>query len=176
MTTAGVLPGRTITQAIRYRDLGAAVDWLCKAFGFEKNLVVPTDDGQVIYAQLTYGSGMVLLGPVEESEFDNLLIQPEQVSGAETQCCYVVVEDIDAHYARANKAGAELLIPLQSEDYGARRYTCRDLEGHIWNFGTHDPWQGQTPERASSAGMAAARSRSVVPLLLLTLIALGSSA
>ncbi len=131
-----VLPTGTITQAIRYRDLGRAVDWLCDAFGFEKHLVVPEEAGRVIYAQLTYGNGMVLLGPVEASEFDDLLIQPEQISGAETQCCYVVVREIDAHYARAEAAGAPILIPLQGEDYGGRRYTCRDLEGHIWNFGT----------------------------------------
>ena len=36
--------------------------------------------------------------------------------------------------------GAEIVLELKSQDYGSRDFTCRDLEGHIWNFGTYDPW------------------------------------
>jgi uncharacterized glyoxalase superfamily protein PhnB len=31
-------------------------------------------------------------------------------------------------------------MPLKTEDYGGRGYSCRDSEGHLWNFGTYDPW------------------------------------
>jgi len=29
---------------------------------------------------------------------------------------------------------------MAGKDYDRRGFTCRDLEGHIWNFGTYDPW------------------------------------
>lgn len=52
---------------------------------------------------------------------------------------YAVVEDIDVHYARAVAEGAEILRPLADTDYGAREYTARDPEGHLWSFGTYRP-------------------------------------
>jgi uncharacterized glyoxalase superfamily protein PhnB len=50
------------------------------------------------------------------------------------------VDDADAHYARAAAAGAEIVLDIVDEDYGGRGYSCRDPEGHLWNFGTYDPW------------------------------------
>lgn len=55
----------------------------------------------------------------------------------------MVVTDADAHHARAKAAGAEIVIDLVTQDYGGRDYTCRDPEGHIWTFGTYDPWAEQ---------------------------------
>jgi len=66
--------------------------------------------------------------------------QPDEIGGAETQSAYVVVSDADAVYARAKGAGAEIVLVIKDEDYGGRGFSCRDLEGHLWNFGTYDPW------------------------------------
>ena len=60
--------------------------------------------------------------------------------GVGTQSAYVIVEDADAHYARAKAAGAEIVVEIEDQDYGGRLYSCRDPEGHLWNFGTYDPW------------------------------------
>ncbi len=49
------------------------------------------------------------------------------------------VQDIDAHYARACVAGAEIVYPLRQTDYGSREYAARDLEGNLWSFGTYQP-------------------------------------
>ena len=69
----------TIVPARRYRDAPAAIEWLCRAFGFEKHLVVPGPDGTIAHAQLTRGNGMVMLGSVVDSEFGRLMKQ--RVSG-----------------------------------------------------------------------------------------------
>jgi uncharacterized glyoxalase superfamily protein PhnB len=53
------------------------------------------------------------------------------------------VEDADAHHARAVAAGAEVVADLVDQDYGGRGYSCRDPEGHLWNFGTYDPWSDE---------------------------------
>lgn len=55
---------------------------------------------------------------------------------------YVVVADADAHEATAAAAGAEIVMPSEDQAYGGRLYTCRDPEGHVWSFGTYDPWGG----------------------------------
>jgi uncharacterized glyoxalase superfamily protein PhnB len=132
----------TLIPCLRYRDASGAIEWLCRAFGFEKHLVVPNEDGTIAHAQLTFGNGMIMLGSVlkVETEFGRLMKQPDEIGGFETQSAYVVVSDADAVYARAKAAGAEIVIEIKDEDYGGRGFSCRDLEGRLWNFGTYDPW------------------------------------
>jgi uncharacterized glyoxalase superfamily protein PhnB len=141
MSTSATGSAGAVVPTLRYRDLPAAIDWLCKAFGFERHLVVPGDNGSIRYAQLTFNGGMVMLAPVEDSAFDGLMTQPAETGGAETQICYLFVEDANNHYARAKAAGAEIVFDLGDGRSNGRGYSCRDPEGHIWNFGTYDPWR-----------------------------------
>lgn len=132
----------TVIPCLRYRDAPTAIEWLCQTFGFEKHLVVPNQDGTIAHAQLSFGHGMIMLGSVIDSDFGRLMKQPDEIGGAETQTAYVVVSDADALYVRAKAAGARIVLDIKDEDYGGRGFTCRDLEGHLWNFGTYDPWRG----------------------------------
>ncbi|HJZ64039.1 MAG TPA: VOC family protein [Candidatus Acidoferrum sp.] len=132
--------GSTIIPGLRYRNATAAIDWLCKAFGFEQHFVVPGENGTIAHAQLTFGSGMIMLGSVREDDHRFSLQQPDQTNGAETQCPYVVVPDCDAHYARAKSSGAQIVFDIHDEGHGGRGYACRDLESHLWYFGSYDPW------------------------------------
>ena len=51
---------------LRYRDVvQAAIEWLCRAFGFEKHLVVPGEGGTIAHAELSFGNGMIMLGSVK---------------------------------------------------------------------------------------------------------------
>ena len=125
---------------LRYEDAHAAIDWLCEAFGFKKHLVVPADDGGVAHAQLVRGESMVMLGSARDNEFGALCVLAEDAGGS-TQSTYFVVDAVDAHYRQAVAAGAEVVIEIRDEDYGGRGYSCRDPEGHVWNFGTYDPWE-----------------------------------
>jgi uncharacterized glyoxalase superfamily protein PhnB len=132
----------TIIPCLRYRDAPAAIDWLCKVAGFTKHAVYANEDGSIAHAQLTLGGGMLMLGTVDSSTpFGQLMKQPHDIGGCETQSPYVVVQDADAVYAKAKAAGAEILLDIKDEEYGGRGFTCRDLEGRIWNFGTYQPWQ-----------------------------------
>lgn len=137
-TQAAVIP------CLRYRDAPAAIEWLCGAFGLEKHLVVPNDDGTIAHAQLSFGNGMVMLGSVRQddnNEFGRLMKQPDEIGGGQTQSSYMVVNDADAVYASAKAAGARIAMEIKDEDYGGRGFSCFDPEGHLWNFGTYDPWQ-----------------------------------
>ena len=54
--------------------------------------------------------------------------------------CYFIATDADAVYASAKAAGARIAMQIRDEDYGGRGFSCHDLEGHLWSFGTYDPW------------------------------------
>jgi len=109
----------TVIPALRYRDAPEAIEWLCKAFGFEKRLVVPGEPGTIAHAQLVFGNGMIMLGSTRDDEFGRLLKPPSELGGVGSQSACVDIKD---------------------EGYGGRGYACRDLEGHLWYFGTYDPW------------------------------------
>ncbi len=131
-----------VIVGLRYHDAPAAIDWLCRALGFERHLVVPgEEEGNIAHAQLRFGNGMIMLGTANRHSggFDELMTTPRDIGGRNTQSAYVVVEDIDVHYIRAIAAGAEIVMPLEDKDYGGRGYSCRDLEGHVWSFGDYDP-------------------------------------
>lgn len=133
-TTATVIP------CLRYRNAPTAIDWLCDAFGFQRQAVY--QEGEiVVHAQLVFGNGMLMLSSVQPGAWGSNMIQPDEVGGMETQSACVIVNDADAHYARAKAAGAQILIDIADQDYGGRGYGCRDIEGHIWWFGTYDPWK-----------------------------------
>jgi uncharacterized glyoxalase superfamily protein PhnB len=131
----------SVIPALQYKDAKAAIEFLCKAFGFEKNAVYEEPDGSVAHAQLTHGNGMVMLGSVKDSEYSKLLVRPAEAGGV-TMSIYIVVDDADAHFERAKAAGALITREPVTQDYGGRDYTCKDLEGHVWTFGTYDPMAG----------------------------------
>jgi uncharacterized glyoxalase superfamily protein PhnB len=114
---------------LRYRDVAAAVDWLCRTLGFEKYKVVAAVDGTILDARLTFGNDMIVLLPGSARELG--VAQPGK---AEKQSCYLTVDDVDLHYRRAKAAGAEIL-DITDGNRG-RGFSCRDPERHIWNLGT----------------------------------------
>jgi len=129
----------SIIPCMRYRDAPAAIEWLCTTFGFEKQLVVPNEDGSIAHAQLGFGNGMVMLGSVFDTEYGRLLKQPSEIGQFVTQSSYLVVQDADLVYRRVKEMGGQIVLEIKDEDYGGRGFTCRDPEGHIWSVGTYDP-------------------------------------
>jgi uncharacterized glyoxalase superfamily protein PhnB len=129
----------TIIPALHYADAPAAIDFLCRAFGFERKAVYEGEGGTIAHAELTLGNGMVMLGSMKDTEYGKLLVRPRAAGGV-TMGVYVIVEDPDAHFARAKAAGAEITREPVTQDYGGRDYTCKDSEGHVWTFGSYDPW------------------------------------
>lgn len=132
--------GSVIIPTMRYKDAPAAIDWLCKAFGFEKHLVVPGENESIAHAQLILGNAMIMLGSENDNEYGKHIKTPKDLNGFNTQSPYIIVTNVDEHYRRAVDAGAKIILELKDEDYGGRGYSCQDLEGHIWNFGSYNPW------------------------------------
>lgn len=109
----------TIIPCLRCHDAPAAIDWLCRAFGFQRHAVY--QDGDVVHhAQLVFGNGMVMLGSVQPGSWGANMIKPDEVGGLETRSACVIVTDADAHYARAKAAGAQIVIEIADQEYGGR--------------------------------------------------------
>ena len=126
---------QTIFPLLRYRDARGAIRWLCDAFGFVELFAVP-EAGQVVrHAQLRFGSNVIMLGSVRP---DDGITSPDEI-GISTQALCVYVDDVDTHFSRARSAGAEIIDSPEDTEYGSREYRARDLEGHIWTFGTYRP-------------------------------------
>lgn len=130
-----------IIPTMRYKDASGAIDWLCKTFGFKEHLVVPDGQGRVIHAQLVLGNSMIMLGTNTDTEYGRHVKTPGEVNGVNTQSPYIIIEEIDAHYSHTKESGAEIVIALREEEYGGKSYSCKDPEGHLWNFGSYDPWK-----------------------------------
>ena len=126
---------QTIFPLLRYKDARGAIRWLCTAFGFVEVFAVP-EAGQVVrHAQLRFGTNVIMLGSVRPNDG---ITSPGEL-GISTQALCVYVDDVDAHFERARSAGAEIIDLPEDTDFGSREYHTRDLEGHLWTFGTYRP-------------------------------------
>jgi uncharacterized glyoxalase superfamily protein PhnB len=112
-----------ISTALYYADASAAIDWLCRAFGFEVRLKVEGEGGRIEHCELVFGEGLIMLGQIGRP------LDPEQDKFPYRR----------AHCARARAAGARITMEPKTTDYGEeystdRGYECADLGGHHWWF------------------------------------------
>jgi len=122
----------SLSAAVFYKDPWAALDWLERAFGFERSMVITDKDGNLGHSEMRFGDGYVMVG----SEWAEFVASPESTGGKNTQMVHVQLADgIDAHCARAKAAGAEIIQEPSDQFYGDRTYRARDPEGHVWTFG-----------------------------------------
>jgi PhnB protein len=121
---------QAIVPYLLYKDCDAALDWLGRAFGFEEVLRYTGAEGYVNHAEMKLGGARIFMGDPGE-DYRN----PKEL-GRETVGLYVYVDDVDAHFERAQAAGAEIREEPADQEYGERRYTARDPEGHLWFFAT----------------------------------------
>jgi uncharacterized glyoxalase superfamily protein PhnB len=127
-----------IAPSLYYAEPRAAIDWLCKAFGFELRLLVEGDGGSVEHSELSFGDGLIMVSGTKPDKF-SYRKAPSEVDGANTQSLMVYVDDIAAHCERARSAGATIIQEPETHDYGEdywvdRSYECRDVGGHHWWF------------------------------------------
>jgi uncharacterized glyoxalase superfamily protein PhnB len=128
-----------IIPNLRYKDALAAIEFLCAAFGFERRAVIldPRDPTVVQHAQLVLFDRMIMVYSVDTRV---TTMKTAAEAGGATMSLYAIVEDVDAHAARARAAGADIYLGPDDKEYGGRGYSARDPEGNLWSFGDYDPW------------------------------------
>ena len=107
------IPDATVIPELPYPDVGEAVEWLRRAFGFSERLRIADHR-----AQLVLGEGAVVVTNRERARASVL----------------VRVDDADCHHAQAAAAGATIVSPPTDYPYGERQYTAEDPAGHRWTF------------------------------------------
>jgi len=131
-----------ISAAVFYDDASKAIDWLCRAFGFEVQLKVEGDGGRIEHSELRFGEGLIMVSSSGGSSERKVPLpgrSPRSVGGVNTQMLAIFVDDVDGHCARARAAGAKIVDEPTTSDYGEdywsdRSYRAEDLEGHQWWF------------------------------------------
>ena len=120
-------PGAPVVPILIYPDVPAAIDWLCRVFGFRERLRAAGRDGVVGHAQLLAGAGDLMIGRAGG---------PFRVPPRDSVYQYVLVDvdDVDKHFERAKASGAQIIQPPEDMPFGVRQYTAADLAGHWWTF------------------------------------------
>lgn len=132
-----------IIPCLRYEDAPRAIEFLCTAFGFVRQAVFadPDDPTIVHHAQLVWQERLVMVA--------SALFTPHAAvagsktpthAGGVTMDLYLVVADVDTHADQARAAGATIIAGPEDKPHGGRGYAVRDPEGHVWSFGSYDPW------------------------------------
>lgn len=126
-----------MSASVVYERAAPAIDWLCKAFGFEVQLKVEGEGGRIDYSQLVIGEGLISVG--DDSKGREWRRSPKAIGGACTTTLCFYVDDVDAHCEHARSAGATIASEPKTTDYGEdywtdRSYEAIDLEGHHWYF------------------------------------------
>lgn len=131
----------SIIPYIGYNNAEIAIEWLSDAFGFQKHLVIKNEEGMVTHAELKSGNVMIMIGSQQmDNVYSSFTTHPGKINQLVTQAPYIVLENIEEHYTIAKAAKAIIAIDLKTKPHGGKSYSCYDIEGHLWNFGTYDPW------------------------------------
>lgn len=117
----------TCSPYLYYEDGIAMLEFLCTAFGFRERMRQVDQDGTLRHGEVEYDDAVVMLGC--PPDFENPRRKNYVAFGV-----YVHVPDVDAHYARAKAAGAEVQGAPHDQDYGVRSYGALDPEGQQWWF------------------------------------------
>lgn len=118
-----------LSTSVYYRDPWAALEWLEKAFGFERAMVITAQDGSLAHSEMHLGDSVIYVG----APWSDFTASPAAVAGKNTQMIHIQLRDgIDAHCGRARAAGAVILQEPADQFYGDRTYRARDPEGHVW--------------------------------------------
>lgn len=128
-----------LSASVYYNDAATAIDWLCKAFGFDIQLKIEGEGGRIEHSELVLGGGLVSIGDEMAHKDRPWRKSPASVDDVNTQSLCLYIDDVDAHFVRAKAAGAKIVAEPKTTDYGDdywadRSYEAIDLEGHHWWF------------------------------------------
>jgi len=124
------VPTDIILPHVTYKDVGAAIEWLTKVFGFTEHYRYG-DPANPDGAQMHLGEAWIMVNRVRPGRGT-----PAQV-GCDTQSLTVFIDDVEEHFEKAKSAGAKIVEDLNETFYGEFQYGVEDLDGHRWLFSRH---------------------------------------
>lgn len=114
-------------------DASAAIDFYKRAFGAVEMMRLPTPSGKLAHACVTINEAPVMLVD-ENAEFG--MLGPKALGGTPVTI-HLMVDDVDSFVARAQEAGATVVMPVADMFWGDRYGVLEDPFGHHWSVATH---------------------------------------
>ena len=130
-------------------DASKAIDFYKEAFGAEETIRMPGPDGKVAHAELQIGDSKLMLS----DPFPHSDVRPPAERGGPTASIFMYLDDVDATFEQAQRAGATVVSELEDMFWGDRFGTVADPFGHVWAMATHkeDLSEEEIAERSKAA-------------------------
>ncbi len=123
----------TLTPFLTVRNAERAIEFYKQAFGAQERGVAKGPDGKVMHAEVKIGDSVIMLSD-EYPEFGSL--SPQSIGGS-PMGLHIYIENVDAAFDRAVKAGAQVEMPVADQFWGDRYGKLKDPFGHKWSIATH---------------------------------------
>lgn len=130
-----------VTPYLNIKGAAKAIEFYKKAFGASEIFRMETPNGMIGHAEIKIGDSRIMLADPCD---DVGTFRPPESLGGSSVGLHIYVEDVDAQYAQAVKAGAKMIKAVEDQFYGDRSGTLEDPFGHIWSLATHK--EDLTPE------------------------------
>ena len=145
---------RTATPYLIVKGAAEAIDFYKRAFGATEMLRMADPQGRVGHAEIKIGDSVIMLA----DEHPAMGYRGPRSLGGSSVSILLYLEDVDAVFERAVKAGAKARRPVANQFYGDRSGTLEDPFGHMWTVATHV--EDVPPEEMKRRAEAAMRSGS----------------
>ena len=130
-----------ITPHLVVRDAERAVDFYERALGAVELYRSPLPGGAGMHFHLRIGRTMVMVTDemperAEDPGSPSSPLRSPKTLGATTMVLELFVDDVDAAYERAVRAGGEPTLPVSDTFWGDRYGWITDPFGHVWALAT----------------------------------------
>ena len=139
----------TLTTYLAVENAAEAIEFYKRAFGARESLRMPGPDGSIGHAELEIGDSKLMLS----DPFPHSDVRPPSERGGPTASIFMYVDDVDATFEQAQRAGATVVSELEDMFWGDRFGTVADPFGHVWAMATHkeDLSEEEIAERSKAA-------------------------
>ena len=142
-----------VTPAIVVRDAAQAIEFYARAFGAEEVSRMAGPGGTIMHAEIRIGDSVVMLGEENEQWGARSPLSTNGNPGS----LHIYVDDADAAFERAVRAGATVRYPLEDAFWGDRYGKVADPFGHEWGIATRiRELSPEEMQRAATAWMTQA--------------------
>ena len=133
-----------VSPSLIQADAGQTIEFCKKAFGAKLLMKLAGPAGKIVHAEILIGDSIIMLS-------DAMRDAPQPAG------LFLYVLDVDKTFAKAVKAGATVVMPVQDMFWGDRFASVKDPQGNSWGIGTHieDVAPKDLKKRATAAFAAA---------------------
>ena len=116
---------QAINTYMAVANVAATMEFMERAFGFSRGVVLPDGDGRLRYAEMRHGDSVVML--IRKGD--------RTTASGGAAALYTYVPDVDRALAQAREAGAGVGDP-QDQPWGDRVAEVTDPDGYRWVLAT----------------------------------------